>query len=195
VGDLQPGNQHPSPWRDWLARVAGAAPAPGPPVPERRDSERRSHSAWSFAYGSFRPRRRVGRRDGDHERIFLDWHEPRVLYLALAIVLMCCADALFTLNLMAAGAEEMNALMNSLITRDVETFLALKIGVTGISVVLLGVAARRQLLGVIPVFRILQLFCAGYAALIVWELWLFTAYAVELPFQWRPWWDVTGPGD
>ena len=69
---------------------------------------------------------------------------------------MCCVDALFTLNLMAVGAEEMNILMDHLISNDVERFLAIKIGVTGASVVLLGVAARRQFLGVIPVFRVLQ---------------------------------------
>ncbi len=189
MGDDSSGRPARSPWRDWLDRLGGDGRHGPVSRPERRATERRSHSAWSFAYGSFRPRRRVGRRDGDHDRIFLDWHEPRVLYLALAIVLMCCADALFTLNLLAIGAEEMNVLMDALITHDVERFLALKIGVTGASVVLLCIAARRQFLGVIPVFRVLQFFCAGYAALIVWELWLFTIYVTDLPFHWRPWSD------
>ena len=168
--------------RVWLVRLFGGGQITEPVVPERRDAERRSHSAWSFAYGSFRPRRRAGRRERDHERVFLDWHEPRVLYLAVAIVLMCCADALFTLNLLAAGAEEMNVLMGALITHDVQHFLVLKIGVTCTSVVLLGVAARRQFLGFISVFRVLQLFCAGYAALIVWELWLFVRLFETVPF-------------
>ena len=189
MGDQEPGKPTRSPWRDWLARVTGNGGLTQPAIPERRDSERRSHSVWSFTYGSFRPRRRIGRRDGDHDRIFLDWHEPRVLYLVLAIVLMCCADALFTLNLMTLGAEEMNVLMGTLIAHDVQRFLVLKIGVTSASVVLLGVAARRQVLGVIPVFRVLQLFCAGYAGLILWELWLFSIYINALPFHWRPWSD------
>jgi len=188
VGDDNTGRPARSPWRDWIARVRLSRLGPAN-FPDRRGSERRSHSAWSFAYGSFRPRRRVGRRDGDDDRIFLDWHEPRVLYLSLAIVLMCAADALFTLNLLAIGAEEMNILMAALITHDVERFLALKIGVTGASVVLLGIAARRQFLGVIPVLRVLQFFCVAYAALIVWELWLFTIYVTDLPFHWRPWSD------
>ncbi len=182
VENDESGKSDRSPWRAWLARVSGGSQLTEPPVPERRDAERRSPSAWSFAYGSFRPRRRAGRRDRDHERVFLDWHEPRVLYLVLAIVLMCCADALFTLNLLAAGAEEMNVLMGALITHDVQHFLVLKIGVTCLSVVLLGVAARRQFLGLIPVYRVLQLFCAGYAVLIAWELWLFVALVEELPF-------------
>jgi hypothetical protein len=190
VGDQVTGKPVRSSWRTWLARLAGAAGTTGLPTAERRASERRSHSIWSFTYGGFRPRRRVGRRNGDHERIHLDWHEPRVLYLVLAIVLMCCADALFTLNLMAIGAEEMNVLMGTLIAQDVERFLAVKIGVTGISVVLLAFAARRQFLVVIPVFRVLQTFCAGYFALLLWELWLFAVYITDLPFHWRPWSDL-----
>ncbi|TFG84752.1 MAG: hypothetical protein E4H19_09730 [Chromatiales bacterium] len=177
-------------WRDWLARVAGGARMTELPMAERRASERRSHSVWSFTYGNFRPRRRLGRRDRDHERIYLDWHEPAVLYLVLAIVLMSCADALFTLNLMAIGAEEINALMGALISLDVRHFIAVKIGVTCISVVILAFAARRQFLVVIPVFRVLQLFCAGYFALILWELWLFSVYINDLPFHWRPWSDL-----
>ena len=190
MGDQSTGKPVRSPWRDWFARIAGGARLTEPLIPERRASERRSHSVWSFTYGSFRPRRRVGRRDRDHERIYLDWHEPRVLYLVLAIVLMCCADALFTLNLMAVGAEEMNALMGALIAQDVEHFLIVKIGVTCISVVLLAFAARRQFLVVIPVFRVLQLFCAGYFALLLWELWLIAVYVTDLPFHWRPWSDL-----
>lgn len=176
--------------RDWIARFGSDPQLTEIPLPERRASERRRHSIWSFTYGSFRPRRRQGRRDGDHERIYLDWHEPRVLYLVLAIVLMCCADALFTLNLMAIGAEEMNELMAALIAQDIQHFLVVKIGVTCVSVILLAVAARRQFLFVIPVYRVLQLFCAGYFALILWELWLFAIYVNELPFHWRPWSDT-----
>jgi hypothetical protein len=180
-----------SPWRDWLARVTRDSSASQLlPMAERRAGERRTHSVWSFTYGSFRPRRRIGRRDGDHERIYFDWHEPRVLYLVLAIILMCCADALFTLNLMAIGAEEVNALMGALIAEDVERFLAVKIGVTSISVIFLALAARRQFLFIIPVFRVLQLFCAGYFLLILWELWLFAVYVTGLPFHWRPWSDL-----
>jgi hypothetical protein len=190
VGDQSSGKPIRSPWRDWIARVTSGTRQTRVPIPERRDSERRSHSVWSFAYGSFRPRRRLGRRDRDHERVYLDWHEPRVLYLVLAIVLMCCADALFTLNLMAIGAEEMNVLMGALIAQDVERFLVVKIGVTSICVVLLALAARRQFLVVIPVFRVLQLFCVGYFALSLWELWLFAVYVTDLPFHWRPWSDL-----
>ena len=162
-------------WGRWFQRLTGQVPC-DPVLAERRLNERRSHSFWSFTYGSFRPRRRHGRRDGDHERVFLDWHEPRVLYLVLAVVLMSCTDALFTLNLLASGAQEVNVIMDALITHDVRTFLAVKIGSTCLSAVLLAVVARRQFLGFFPVVRLLQMFCACYVLLLVYEVGMFVVY-------------------
>jgi hypothetical protein len=170
------GDVHGSAWSRWFRRLTGQGPGLPELAVERRINERRTHSFWSFTYGSFRPRRRNGRRQGDHERVFLDWHEPRVLYLVLAVVLMSCTDALFTLNLLAGGAQELNVIMNALITHDVRTFLAVKIGSTCLSAVLLAVVARRQFLGIFPVVRLLQVFCAGYALLLVYEVWLFVVY-------------------
>ena len=89
---------------------------------------------------------------------------------------MSCTDALFTLNLLASGAQEINAIMNALITHDVKTFLAVKIGSTCLSAVLLAVVARRQFMGFFPVVRLLQLFCAGYVVLLVYEVWMFVVY-------------------
>lgn len=149
------------------------------PVERRRLAERRRHSLWSFVYGGFRPRRRHGRRRGDHNRTFPDWHEPHLLYLAVAIVLMSCADALFTLNLLAAGGSELNGLMRALLESDVNHFVWVKIGVTCAAVIPLVVAARRHLLGWFPVVRVLQAFCAGYALLMAYEIYLLGWQASE----------------
>lgn len=200
VGNPQPsqspaaisGDSQSRPWRAWLERLGGGPGGPQLRAERRGADDRRTHSLKSFTYGSFRPRRRHGRRDGDHDRIFLDWHEPRVLYLVLAIVLMCAADALFTLNLLAVGAEELNVLMRALLIRDVEAFLAIKIGVTSASVVLLAIAARRRFMGLISVFRVLQVFCVAYAILIVYELWLFGNHLASLSLSWRSWFDLMG---
>jgi hypothetical protein len=147
-------------------------PAPGVPRERRKDMDRRRHSAWSFLYGGLRPRRRFGRRLGDEHRIFLDWHEPRVLYIALAIVLMSCADALFTLNLLAVGGQEVNAFMRAMLGHGVRWFLWVKIGLTGMSIVILVAVARRRVLGVVPVWWLIRLVFAGYVALIGWEIYL-----------------------
>lgn len=138
----------------------------------RREADRREGNLRSFVYGNFRPRRRHSRREDDEHRILFDWYEPRVLYLTLGVLLLSCTDALFTLNLLAIGGEELNAIMDALIRTDIETFLYVKIGVTAACVMLLAFAARRHFLGRLPVVRLLQAFCAGYAALIVYELYL-----------------------
>ncbi|MBM4220702.1 MAG: hypothetical protein FJ170_01995, partial [Gammaproteobacteria bacterium] len=58
------GGEHTSAWSRWFQRLTGQGH--GLPVleVERRRNERRTHSFWSFTYGSFRPRRRLGRRHG-----------------------------------------------------------------------------------------------------------------------------------
>jgi hypothetical protein len=151
----------------------------GSRVERRSPADRRRHSAWSFFYGGLRPRRRAGRRLGDEQRIFLDWHEPRVLYLALAIVLMSCADALFTLNLLAVGGEELNLVMRALLVRGPHWFLWAKIGLTATSVVTLAVAARHRVLGGVPVLGLIKACVLGYVVLIGWELYLLYQVIVQ----------------
>lgn len=165
-------------WREFrnrelvLGQLTGK-PGPAPGVLfERRAGERRSPGLRSLAYGGVRPRRRAGRRAGDAQRVFLDWHEPRVLYLALAILLMSCIDALLTLNILEAGGRELNGLMDWLIRYNTDWFVATKIAITGLGVVLLTLAVNRHFLGRVPVIHLLCAFCIGYAALIAWELFL-----------------------
>lgn len=156
-----------------LGQLTGRrGPAPGLLHDRRAVNDRRRHSAWSFLYGGLRPRRRSGRRHGDEQRIFVDWHEPRVLYLALAILLMSCADALFTLNLLAAGGEELNAFMRALLGQSVRWFLWVKIGLTGASIVVLAAASRRRVLGRVPVVWLIRVLFAAYVVLIGWEIYL-----------------------
>jgi hypothetical protein len=131
-------------------------------------------------YGGLRPRRRHGRRASDVHRVLLDWHEPRVLYLALAILLMSCADALFTLNLLAVGGEELNVVMRLLLDQDVRWFLWAKIGLTACGLVVLVVAARRLFLGRVPVLWLMRAFCLGYVVLIGWELYLLGWHATSV---------------
>ena len=153
--------------------------APGIYQERRQETQRRSHSAWSFLYGGFRPRRRNGRRDGDEYRVHFDWHEPAVLYLALAIVLMSCADALFTLNILTAGGEELNAFMAALLGFGTDVFLWTKIALTGTSIVCLAAVARRRVLGRVPVMWLLRLFLGMYVVLIGWELYLLGWHATS----------------
>jgi hypothetical protein len=146
-------------------------PAPGV-VADRRGGDRRNRPFRSFLYGNFRPRRRGSRRDMDSHEFIFDWHEPRILYLALGILLLSCMDALITLNLITVGAEEINVVMDAMLDVGVARFLTVKISLTGLSVICLVFAAQRRFLGWFRVFRLLQLVCLGYMVLIGYEIYL-----------------------
>lgn len=112
---------------------------------ERRQTIDRRGSIWrAFLYGNFRPRRRSSRRTSDQHLFLLDWHEPRILYLSLGVLLLSCTDALFTLNLLQVGADEANDFMASMLERGVDLFLAVKIGITATSLLVLAAVACRK---------------------------------------------------
>ena len=159
-----------------LGQLTGnKGPAPGV-LEDRRaaTNRRRENSVHAFFYGNFHPRRRSSRRDADDHHFIFDWHEPHVLYVALAIVLLSCTDALFTLNLLQIGAVEANQVMNHLIQTGVEQFLWVKIGTTIVSVLALVFAAKRRFMGKFRVIRLLHIICVGYVGLIIYEIYLFS---------------------
>jgi hypothetical protein len=151
--------------------------APGVCVDRRKVNCRRSRSLRSLIQGNSNPRRRLSRRHGDHNLLLLDYYDPKMLYLGLSILLLSCTDALFTLNLLALGAEEMNFFMKALLDRSVASFLGIKIGLTGVSVVLLIVVSQRLFMGWFRVVRVMQGICVGYVALIAYEIYLLASVA------------------
>ena len=141
---------------------------------ERREPDDRRNRSWrTFLYGNFRPRRRGSRREADQHHFLFDWHEPRILYLALGVLLLSCVDALFTLNLINIGASEANTFMASMLAGGVDRFVVSKIWITSLSVVALVVVARRPFFRSFNVEHLLQFFCAAYVAVICYEIYLF----------------------
>ena len=158
-----------------LGQLTGnKGPAPGAYAERRHAVNRRGGVCRAFLYGNFHPRRRYSQRAADEHQFLFDWHEPRILYLALGVLLLSCTDALFTLNLLNAGATEANAIMASVLDQGVDRFLAVKIGITAISVVILVATARRKVFRSFSVEHLLQVFCAGYFLVICYEVYLFT---------------------
>ena len=158
-------------------------PAPDQTAEQRHSTNRRDGVWWAFLYGNFRPRRRSSRRSADEHHYFFDWHEPRTLYLALGVLLLSCTDALFTLNLLNAGATEGNPVMASILDQSVEQFLAVKIGLTSFSLVILVATARRRFFRSFSVEHLLHVFCAGYILLICYEIYMFE-FVFELIWLW-----------
>lgn len=141
---------------------------------ERRQAvNRRDGVWWSFLYGNFHPRRRSSRREVDQHHFLFDWHEPRILYIALGVLLLSCTDALFTLNLLKIGATEANAVMAAMLDQSMFQFLYVKIGLTSISLLILVATSRRKFYKSVGVEHLLQAFCIGYFLLICYQIYMF----------------------
>ena len=140
---------------------------------ERRScQDRRSGTLRALLYGSLKPRRRDPRRLADDRYATVDWHESRWLAVAMLILILSCADALFTLTLLANGAYEANPVMASLLEGSGRWFAFAKIGLTSGGVILLTVFARARAFGRIPVGSVLYAVLFGYATLVAYEYWL-----------------------
>jgi hypothetical protein len=140
---------------------------------ERRAAvERRTRTLHALFHGSLKPRRRDSRRDTDAGFAAVDWHQSRWLAVAVLIVVLSCADAFFTLTLLADGAYEANPVMATLLDGSAHWFALAKIGLTSLGVILLTVVARTRAFGRIPVGAVLYTVLVGYATLVAYEYWL-----------------------
>lgn len=105
-------------------------------LPERSRQERRTFHLRSLFLSLYKRRRRNHRRSEDqHKEHYVDLHEPRLLVAGVAILLMSCIDAWFTLFLIQRGAEEINPLMKLLIEIDSGLFIKTKIAITAFCVI------------------------------------------------------------
>ncbi|MFZ0498391.1 MAG: DUF5658 family protein [Steroidobacteraceae bacterium] len=126
--------------------------------------------ARAIVYGSFKPRRLGPRRTGEERLGAIDWYHPWWLAIATLILALCASDAALTVALIDRGAYELNPLLAPLIGRSGALFVLVKVGLTGISVVLLTLLSRIRAFGRMRVALLLYAVLAGYAALIAYEL-------------------------
>jgi hypothetical protein len=135
----------------------------------RRGPDRRKQGIRALIYGSFNPRRRGPRREGERSVSAVDWHHPRWLAIAMLILLFSCADAFLTLMLLDQGAYEVNPVMAPLVGRSPLVFALVKVGLTAGGVVLLTITAGLRFLGRIPVGLLLYAALAAYGVLMLYE--------------------------
>ena len=137
----------------------------------RQGPDRRRTTLRSFLKGGFTPRRRGGRRAGEHH-LPIDWHEPYLLFLSVTILLLSVVDAFLTLTLMTAGATEANPVMAFVLRQHPQLFALSKMAFTSIGVLVLVAVARARLFRVMRVGAVLQGLFVAYVALIAYEWWL-----------------------
>jgi Domain of unknown function (DUF5658) len=164
---------------DWVTRqVQGEARAPVQGSERREPSDRRGRKWWSILYGNFKPRRRrPARRLGDSRFHPVDWYSPHLLAVSVGILLLCAADAFLTGILLAHGADEVNPVMALLVYRNVATFAAFKMTMTGAATVVMVFLARHRFMRVIRVEFVLYAALAIYACLIGYEIWMLRGIA------------------
>jgi len=136
---------------------------------ERRAGlDRRRTNLRSFLQGGLTPRRRGGRRTDEHH-LPIDWHEPYLLFLAVMILLLSLADAFLTLTLLTVGAQEANPILAFILNDHPQFFAVIKMGLTGVGVLVLVAVARARLFRIMRVGVVLQGIFVGYVALIAYE--------------------------
>src|SRR5215475_5315101 len=132
-------------------RPLRAATSEAESADRRRPHDRRRRTLRALVHGSFSPRRKGARRDGEITFSSVDWHHPQWLAVAIITLLLSTGDALLTLELLQRGAHEANPVMVPFVHGDALLFAAVKIGLTGGGIVVLILLARARIFGRLPV--------------------------------------------
>ena len=148
---------------------------------ERRSAQDRRKNRFNLFSRPFSSlRRRSLRRQAD-QRVFylLDYYSPKIFYAVTLILLLSVADALLTLYLISAGAEELNPVMAYFLGISPNVFMMAKYLITSTSVVIV------VLLNYVFIQRIklqlgalLNYFVGCFVAVVVWEIVLIMRYVL-----------------
>jgi len=137
---------------------------------KRTQEERREFSWRTVFFGFMRSRRREHRRAADEEVIFLDWHHPWLFFLATGTMLLSCADAFLTLQLIDLGMVEANPFMRSVMAQSTVLFTSTKLAMTGVGILMLVFMAKARFLNRFRTGLFLTIFFIFYACLVCYEL-------------------------
>jgi len=136
----------------------------------RSKAERRRVSWRTVVYGFVLSRRHAHRRLEDNEVIFLDWHHPWLFFLATGTMLLSCADAFLTLQLLDRGMIEANPIMNAVMSQGTMMFTSIKLVMTAIGIFVLVFLAKARFLNRLRTGLFLTIFFTFYACLVCYEL-------------------------
>ncbi len=146
---------------------------------ERRSGQDRRKNRFNLFRRPFSSRRRRSlRRKVDQLGFYLlDYYNPKIFYAVTLILLLSVADALLTLWLISAGAEELNPVMAYFLDISSNAFMMVKYLMTSTSVVIVVV------LNYVFIQRIrlrsgdlLNYFAGCFAAVVTWEIILIVRY-------------------
>lgn len=102
--------------------------------------------------------------------IFLDWHHPWLFFLSVGTMILSCADAFLTLQLIQRGMVEINPLMNLAMQQGTDVFVGAKLAMTATGIFTLVFLAKFRFLNRFRTGVFLTAFFSGYAMLVCYEL-------------------------
>ena len=137
---------------------------------KRAEDERREVTWKTVFYGFLRSRRHTHRRSVDDDVVFLDWHHPWLFFLATGTMLLSCADAFLTLQLIELGMMEINPVMNAVMAQSTLLFTSTKLAMTGFGILVLVFLAKVRFLNRFRTGILLTVSFSIYATLVCYEL-------------------------
>ena len=132
-------------------------------------------NTWQTAFYSLFSRRRASlRRQDDAGRAhYVDIHEASLFFLAVVALLLCVADAFFTMTLLDHfGSAEMNPVMDALIKKDYHRFFFVKFGLTAAGIIFLVAHKNFRVLNLVSGYHILMGCVLLYTVLTAYEIFL-----------------------
>jgi len=137
---------------------------------ERSSDERRRVGWRTVVFGFTLSRRHTHRREIDNDVIFLDWHHPWLFFLSVGTMLLSCADAFLTLELLNKGMIEANPLMQHALNEGTAFFISVKLLLTALGIFVLVFVAKAHFLNRFRTGLFLTVFFSAYACLVCYEL-------------------------
>ena len=138
----------------------------------RRNKDRRKKHLKAMSYTFVKKRRRGPRRGTEKHNHYVDFHEPFLFFITIAIMLLCIADAFFTLTILDKGGEEVNPFMKVLLERDILLFFIVKFVLTSVFLIFAVIHKHFKLFNRITGYQILYGVFVMYVVLILYEIYL-----------------------
>ncbi len=141
----------------------------------RAGDRRQSMPFFCVYHLGLKPGRRAGDRRSEAERgksAYVDRYADRVVFCTIGIMLLSLCDAVLTLKILDNGGEELNWFMLVLIEDSVGKFVAVKMAITALALMLLVIHQDVRIGRRMRVRHLQYMILIGYSSLIGYELYL-----------------------
>jgi Domain of unknown function (DUF5658) len=118
---------------------------------------------------SLRGLRKKARRREEDRDYYVDRYEPRYLLLISLILILCIADAYFTVKIIDLGGKELNRFMLVFINTNAVAALVFKYMVTAVCIGFILVHKNFRVFGRLRVSSLIHVFFGVYLSLVVYE--------------------------